>query len=87
LTIHGPQSRAILQQLSADDLSNEAFPFGAAREIDLGFARVWAIRRSFLGELGYELMISSEFTAHVYDEIMRAGAPLSLRHAGMFALG
>ncbi len=87
LTIHGPQSRAILQQLSGDDLSNEAFPFGAAREIDLAFARVWTIRRSFLGELGYELMVSSEFAAHVYDEIMRAGASHGLRHAGMFALG
>lgn len=87
LTIHGPQSRAILQQLSADDLSNEAFSFGAAREIDLAFARVWAIRRSFLGELGYELMISSEFTAHVYDEIMRVGTSHGLRHAGMLALG
>ncbi|NEH37647.1 FAD-dependent oxidoreductase (plasmid) [Rhizobium ruizarguesonis] len=87
LTIHGPQSRAILQTLSEDNLSNEAFPFGAAREIDLAFARVWAIRRSFLGELGYELLVSSEFTAHLYDEIMRVGAAHGLRHAGMFALG
>lgn len=87
LTIHGPQSRAILQQMSGDDLSNVAFPFGAAREIDLAFARVWAIRRSFLGELGYELMVSSEFAAHVHDEIMRVGASHGLRHAGMFALG
>jgi len=87
LTLHGPRSREILQSLSADDLSNEAFPFGAAREIDLGFARVWAIRRSFLGELGYELMMSAEFTAHVYESLLKVGTPLGLRHAGMFALG
>ena len=87
LTLHGPQSRAILQALSGDDLSNAAFPFGAAREIDLGFARVWAIRRSFLGELGYELLIPAEFTAHVYESLLAAGAPRGLRHAGMFALG
>lgn len=87
LTIHGPKSRMILQALSEDDLSNEAFPFGAAREIDLGFARVWAIRRSFLGELGYELMMPTEFCAHVHEALMDEGKPRGLRHAGMFALG
>lgn len=86
LTLHGPQSRAILQALSGDDLSNDAFPFGAAREIDLAFARVWAIRRSFLGELGYELMIPVEFSAHVYEALMAEGEGRGLRHAGMFAL-
>jgi 4-methylaminobutanoate oxidase (formaldehyde-forming) len=86
LTLHGPTSRDILQALSMDDLSNNAFPFGAAREIDLGYARVWAIRRSFFGELGYELLISAEFTAHVYEALIAAGEPLGLRHAGMFAM-
>lgn len=87
LTVHGPKSRAILQALSSDDLSNATFPFAAAREIDLGHARVWAIRRSFLGELGYELLMSTEFAAHVYEALIRVGAPFGLRHAGMFALG
>lgn len=86
LTLHGPASRAILQALSGDDLSNAAFPFGAAREIDLAHARVWAIRRSFLGTLGYELLIPTEFTAHVHEALVRAGQPHGLRPAGMFAL-
>ncbi|MEX0346977.1 MAG: FAD-dependent oxidoreductase [Rhizobiaceae bacterium] len=87
LTIHGPKSREILQAISGDDLSNKAFPFGAAREVDIAHARVWTIRRSFLGELGYELLMPTEFSAHVYEAILDAGAPHSLRHAGMFALG
>lgn len=87
VTLHGPRSRAILQALSGDDLSNDAFPFGAAREIDLAYARVRAIRRSFLGELGYELLIPTEFVAHVAEALERAGRPHGLRHAGMFALG
>ena len=86
LSLHGPQSRAILQALSGDDLSNEAFPFGAAREIDVAYARAWAIRRSFLGELGYELLLPTEFAAGVYDEIIAAGKPAGLRHMGMFAM-
>lgn len=87
VTIHGPKTRAILQSLSGDDLSNAAFPFGAAREIDLAHARVWAIRRSFVGELGYELLIPTEFVAHVFEALETAGKPLGLRPAGMFALG
>jgi 4-methylaminobutanoate oxidase (formaldehyde-forming) len=87
LTIHGPKSRNILQSLTPDDLSNTAFPFGAAREIDLAYARVWAIRRSFVGEVGYELLVSAEFASGVYDAIVEAGMPEGLRHMGMFAMG
>lgn len=86
LTIHGPKSREILSKISGDDLSNEAFPFGAAREIDMQYARSWAIRRSFLGELGYELLISTEFTQGVYDALLVAGREHSLKHMGMFAM-
>lgn len=86
LSVHGPRSRDILQAVSGDDLSNAALPFGAAREIDLAFARVWVIRRSFLGELGYEFLVPSEFTAHVFEALMEAGKPHGLRHIGMFAM-
>ncbi len=86
LTLHGPRAREILAAISGDDLSNDAFPFGAAREIDLGYARAWAIRRSFLGELGYELLLPTEFSSHIYEALIEAGAPHGLRHAGMFAM-
>jgi 4-methylaminobutanoate oxidase (formaldehyde-forming) len=86
LSLNGPASRAILQSLSDDDLSNTAFPFGAAREIDLAHARVTAVRRSFLGELGYELLIPTEFSAHVHEALVEAGNPYGLTHGGMFAL-
>jgi len=86
LSIHGPNARAILSATSTDDLSEAAFPFGAAREIDLAYARAWAIRRSFLGELGYELMIPTEFTAGVYEALLEAGEPHGMRHIGVFAM-
>lgn len=87
LTLHGPESRAILQELSSDDLSNDVFAFGEAQEIDIAFARAWAIRRSFLGELGFELLLPTEFCAHVYEEFLRVGEPRGLRHCGLFAMG
>src|SRR5690606_22290355 len=57
LNVQGPRPRELLQSLTTADLSNEAFPSRAAREIDLGFARVLLVRITYLGELGYELYI------------------------------
>ncbi|WP_395159938.1 aminomethyltransferase family protein, partial [Ilumatobacter sp.] len=85
LAVQGPNSRALLQGLTDADLSNEAFPFGAAREIDLGYAKVVALRMTYVGELGWELYIPTEFTIHVYDLIVAAGVDHGLMHAGYHA--
>jgi len=87
LNVQGPRSRELLQSLTTADLSNEAFPFRTAREIDIGLARVLCIRITYLGELGYELYIPAEQSVHVYDQIVAAGAHFGLRHAGLKALG
>ena len=60
INVQGPKSRELLQSLTSVDLSNEAFPFRAAREIDLGYARALCVRITYLGELGYELYIPTE---------------------------
>jgi glycine cleavage system aminomethyltransferase T len=86
LNLQGPRSRELLQTLTTADLSNEAFPFRTAREIDIGYARVLCVRITYLGELGYELYIPSEQATHVYDQILKAGTDFGLRHAGLKAL-
>jgi 4-methylaminobutanoate oxidase (formaldehyde-forming) len=86
LNVQGPRSRELLQSLTSTDLSNEAFPFRTAREIDIGYARVLCIRITYVGELGYELFIPAEQATHVYDHIVAAGLPFGLRHAGLKAL-
>ena len=86
LSIHGPKARDILSTLTDEDVSNKAFGFGSAKYMDIGYARGWVIRRSFLGEVGFEIMVPSEFTAGVYDAILATGKPLGLRHMGMFAM-
>lgn len=86
LTLHGPRARDILEAISSDNLSNDAFPFGSAREIDIAHARGWAIRRSFLGELGFELLAGTEFLPGIYEALLEAGLPHGLRHMGMFAM-
>jgi 4-methylaminobutanoate oxidase (formaldehyde-forming) len=86
LNIQGPRSRELLAAVTAADLSNEAFPFRRAAEIDIGFARVLCVRITYLGELGYELYIPAEQTAHVYDRLVAAGPRVGLVHAGLKAL-
>jgi len=75
LGLMGPRARDALSQITDADLSNAAFPFGTSQEIDLGFARARASRITYVGELGWELYIPTEFAQGVYDAIMAAGAP------------
>jgi 4-methylaminobutanoate oxidase (formaldehyde-forming) len=86
INVQGPRSREVLQRVTSADLSNEAFPFRTAREIDLGFARALCVRITYLGELGYELYVPAEQAVHAHDRIVAAGEPLGLRHAGLKAL-
>jgi 4-methylaminobutanoate oxidase (formaldehyde-forming) len=87
LNVQGPRSRELLQSLTSADLSNEAFPFRTAREIDVGFARLLCTRITYVGELGYELCIPAEQAVHVYERVIEAGKSFGLRHAGLRALG
>jgi 4-methylaminobutanoate oxidase (formaldehyde-forming) len=86
LAVAGPRSRDLLARLTDEDLSNDAFPFLAARQIDAGWAKAWALRVSYVGELGWELWVPTEFVADLHDKIVEAAADLELRHAGFHAL-
>jgi len=85
LHLAGPASRDVLGELTDADLRNEAFPFLSAREIEVGWAKAWALRVSYTGELGWELHVPTEFAADLYDKVVAAGARHGLRHAGAFA--
>jgi 4-methylaminobutanoate oxidase (formaldehyde-forming) len=85
LALMGPSSRALLALVTSADLSGTAFPFGTAREIEIGYALVRAQRISYVGELGYELYVGSEFAGPVLDLILSAGGE-DLRLAGFHAL-
>jgi glycine cleavage system aminomethyltransferase T/glycine/D-amino acid oxidase-like deaminating enzyme len=86
LAIMGPRARDLLGRLTEEDLGNDAFPFGTAKEIDAGWAKVWALRVSYVGELGWELFTPTEFADDLYDKVLAAGAELRLRHAGFHAM-
>ncbi len=86
LGVMGPNSRALLQAVSPDDFGNDAFPFATSREIEIGYAVARASRITYVGELGWELYIPTEFAAHVFETLVDAGADHGLMLAGMHAM-
>ncbi len=87
LTVQGPRSRELLAGLTSADLSNAVFPYLTAREIDLHYARVWAMRVTYVGELGYELHVPADQALTVYDALFEAGASVGLANVGLGAMG
>jgi 4-methylaminobutanoate oxidase (formaldehyde-forming) len=87
LSVQGPKSRELLQRLSPYDWSNDAFPYLTAQKVELGYTPLWALRVTYVGELGWDLLVPTEFGATLYDQLREAGADLGLRPTGVGALG
>jgi 4-methylaminobutanoate oxidase (formaldehyde-forming) len=86
LSLMGPNARAILARVCADDLSNDGFPFGTARRISVAKCPVLALRVTYVGELGWELHMPTDVAVTVYEALMSAGADLGLVNAGYRAI-
>ena len=86
LSLMGPLARHVLEKLTSDDVSNAAFPFGQCRRLCVAGAPVLALRVTYVGELGWELHIPTEFAATVYEALMAAGAEFGIANAGYRAI-
>jgi len=86
INICGPKSRAVLEKVAEQDISNAAFPFSTMQNITIGTAPARAARIGFVGELGYELHVPTEFGLHVYDTLRAAGAEFGIRDVGYRAI-
>jgi len=86
LGLMGPNSRAVLSRLTDADLGNEAFPFGTGRRIEVAGVDVFAVRLTYVGELGWELYVDRADALTLHDAIVAAGADQGLIHAGYHAL-
>lgn len=82
----GPKARSVMQAISPDDFSNDAHPFGLAKEIEVGMGLARAHRVTYVGELGWELYVSADMAAHVFETIMEAGDRHGLKLAGLHTL-
>ncbi|OHV19949.1 FAD-dependent oxidoreductase [Rhizobium sp. RMa-01] len=86
LCVMGPKSRQLVQRISPDDFSNDAHPFGTAREIEIGMGLARAHRVTYVGELGWELYVSTDQAAHVFEALELAGLDLGLKLCGIHTL-
>ncbi|XP_039471636.1 sarcosine dehydrogenase, mitochondrial isoform X3 [Oreochromis aureus] len=86
ISIQGPKSREVLQEVLDTDLSNEAFPFSSHKVVNAAGHQVRAMRLSFVGELGWELHIPKDSCLPVYRAVMAAGAKHGIINSGYRAI-
>jgi 4-methylaminobutanoate oxidase (formaldehyde-forming) len=83
LAIMGPNSREFMNAISPNDFSNETNPFGTAQQIEIGMGLARVHRVSYVGELGWEIYISTDMAAHVFETIMEYANDSQLKLCGM----
>ncbi|MER8526625.1 FAD-dependent oxidoreductase [Mesorhizobium sp. M0814] len=86
LCLMGPDSRKLIQKVSPNDFSNENNPFGTFQEIEIGMGLARAHRVTYVGELGWELYVSTDQAAHVFEAIAEAGTDAGLKLCGLHTL-
>jgi 4-methylaminobutanoate oxidase (formaldehyde-forming) len=86
LSLMGPRARDVLEKATHDDVSNAAFPFGHIREISIASHPLWAMRVTYVGELGWELHMPMAAALDVYETLLRSGDQVNVRPVGYRAL-
>lgn len=86
LNVCGPKSRDVVAALSTTDFAGAAFPYMTAQRADLGWAPVIALRATYVGELGWEFHVPTEYVRDLYDKVIEAGAPHGIRDVGYRAV-
>jgi heterotetrameric sarcosine oxidase gamma subunit len=84
--VMGPKSRDLLASLSAADWTDQAFPVRTSQLVDLGYFTVRATRITYVGELGWELYVPTEFAAGVLELLTAAGPEFGLVNAGYYTI-
>jgi dimethylglycine dehydrogenase len=84
--IAGPKARELLQRVTRSDVSNEAFRFLSARQIEVGLVPAIVCRITYTGDLGYEIYVAARHQVALYEALSEAGRDLGLRPFGMRAM-
>jgi aminomethyltransferase len=87
LCVQGPESREILQGMTSQDLSKDAFPYYTFREdVEIAGIPVFMTRLGYTAELGYELWVDRDRALELWDALLEDGEPQGLKVIGMVAL-
>jgi glycine cleavage system aminomethyltransferase T/glycine/D-amino acid oxidase-like deaminating enzyme len=85
--VWGPKARDLVQAVTEDDMSGAAFPFATAKHITIGPISAWAVRISYVGELGWEIYAPFEQGQYLWDLLWKAGQELGVVPAGIGVYG
>jgi len=84
LSVVGPKSKDLIEELSGEDMAMTPFTF---KEANVGYASgVMVMAVTNTGEPGYSLYIPSEFALQIYDNLMKIGRDYGIRNVGHLAL-
>ncbi len=86
INVAGPLARKVLEKITDADVSHEVFPFMSTRDIRIGYAPALAYRVTYIGELGWELYIPTEYMAYAFEQLQEAGKEFGLVNAGYRAI-
>ncbi len=86
INLAGPLARKVLEKACEDDVGHEAFSFMTAKDIRIGYAPALAFRVTYIGELGWELYIPTEYMQYVYETLQEAGAEFDITNIGYRAI-
>ncbi|KAK7062511.1 hypothetical protein SK128_002111 [Halocaridina rubra] len=83
-SVVGPKSR---EMLSLTCNTNLRFHGHMAKEVNIAYASgVIVLSFTHMGEPGYTLIIPSEYTLHIYNQLMKIGHDYGIKNVGMYTM-
>ena len=79
LSLQGPRSRDVLAALTDADVSSEAWAFRDSRDVSVAGIATRVTRITYVGELGYELLVARAEASALYDALLEAGEAHGIR--------
>lgn len=84
LSLQGPTSRALLQQIAEADL--DGLRYFRLTPANIAGCEVEITRTGYTGDLGYEVWMNRKDAVTVWDAIIKSGAGYGVRPTGLLAL-
>ncbi len=85
MNLAGPHSRDVLRRVCMGDVSNEALPYPSVKLLDVAGVPAIVLRIGFVGELGFEIHVPSQYGLHVWNTLMEAGKDFDIQPFGVEA--
>ena len=84
LAIQGPQSREVMDALTAE--AWEDLPFSRIRTVTVSGTELMVSRQGFTGELGYEIWVPASAGDEIWDAVATVGRPFGIEPVGEHAI-